>query len=48
MVTKGHVYAIVCEDETTGEPVGILDLSKQSADVMQHSMGLGMMVKPEY
>jgi RimJ/RimL family protein N-acetyltransferase len=48
MVNSGRVYPLVCEDETTREPVGILDLFRQSQDVMQHCMGLGMYVKPEY
>jgi GNAT superfamily N-acetyltransferase len=48
MVDSGRVYPLVCEDEATGEPVGILDLFRQPVDVMQHSMGLGMYVKPEY
>jgi GNAT superfamily N-acetyltransferase len=48
MVDAGRVYPLVCEDEATGEPVGILDLFRQPADVMQHSMGLGMYVRPEY
>jgi GNAT superfamily N-acetyltransferase len=48
MVDSGRVHPLVCEDEATGEPVGILDLYRQPADVMQHSMGLGMYVKPEY
>ena len=48
MVNSGRVYPLVCEDEATGEPVGTLDLFKQSQDVMQHSMSMGMYVKPEY
>jgi GNAT superfamily N-acetyltransferase len=48
MVDSGRVYPLVCEDEATDEPVGILDLFRQSQDVMQHCMGLGMYVKPEY
>lgn len=48
MVDAGRVYPIVCEDEAASEPVGILDLFRQPADVMQHSMSLGMYVKPEY
>ncbi len=48
MVDAGRVYPLVCEDEATGEPVGTLDLFKQSQDVMQHCMGVGMYVKPEY
>ena len=38
----------MCEDAAIGEPVGILDLFKSPVDVMQHSMGLGMYVRPEY
>jgi ribosomal protein S18 acetylase RimI-like enzyme len=48
MVDSGRVYPLVCEDEATGEPVGCIDLYRQSQDVMQHCMGLGMYVKPEY
>ncbi len=48
MVDSGKVYPLVCEDEATGEPVGIIDLFKQSQDVMQHTMLVGMFVKPEY
>jgi ribosomal protein S18 acetylase RimI-like enzyme len=48
MVDSGVLYPIVCEDETTGQPVGLLDLSKQTQDVMQHTMMLGIYVKPEY
>ena len=48
MVDSGELYPVVCEDETTGQPVGLLDLSKQTQDVMQHTMMLGIYVKPEY
>jgi RimJ/RimL family protein N-acetyltransferase len=48
MVDSGRVYPPVCEDEATHEPVGMLDLFRQPQDVMQHCMGLGMYVKPEY
>ncbi len=48
MVDSGRVFPLVCEDAAIGEPVGILDLFKSPADVMQHSMGLGMYVRPEY
>jgi GNAT superfamily N-acetyltransferase len=47
-IDAGMIYPLVCEDETTKEPVGTLALSKHTADVMQHCMGLGMYVKPEY
>jgi ribosomal protein S18 acetylase RimI-like enzyme len=47
-VDSGRVFPLVCEDAAIGEPVGILDLFKSPADVMQHSMGLGMYVRPEY
>jgi ribosomal protein S18 acetylase RimI-like enzyme len=47
-VDSGHVFPIVCEDELIREPVGIVDLSRPSAEVMQHSMGLGIAVKAEY
>jgi ribosomal protein S18 acetylase RimI-like enzyme len=45
---KRRVFPIVCEDESTGEPVGLLDLSKQGPDVIQHLMVLGMYVRAEY
>ena len=48
MVNAGRVFPLVCEDEATGEPVGTLDLYKHSQDVLQHTMGVGMYVKPEY
>ena len=48
MVDAGVIYPIVCEDQTTGEPVGVLDLQRQSQDVMQHVVKLGMYVRPEY
>ncbi|OLD10700.1 MAG: hypothetical protein AUI93_06555 [Crenarchaeota archaeon 13_1_40CM_3_52_10] len=47
-VDFGHVFPIVCEDELIREPVGTVDLSRDSAEVMQHSMGLGIVVKAEY
>lgn len=47
-VDRGRVFPIVCEDESTGQPVGLLDLSKQSPDVMQHVMTLGMYVRADY
>src|SRR5207245_9918651 len=45
---KHRVFPIVCEDESIGEPVGLLDLSKLDPDVMQHMMALGMYVRAEY
>jgi GNAT superfamily N-acetyltransferase len=48
MIDSGLIYPIVCEDETIREPVGLLDLFKQTQDVMQHTMGAGIYVKPEY
>jgi RimJ/RimL family protein N-acetyltransferase len=48
MVDSGKIYPLVCEDEATGEPVGIIDLFKHSQDVMQHCMLVGMFVRPEY
>ncbi len=48
MVERGRVIPIVCEDETTGEPVGPLDLFRSPAEVMQHSTGLGMFVKADH
>jgi GNAT superfamily N-acetyltransferase len=47
-VDSGHVFPIVCEDELIRDPVGIVDLSLSSAEVMQHSMGLGILVRAEY
>ena len=47
-VDTRRVFPIVCEDESIGEPVGILDLAKSEADVMQHVMVLGMYVRAEY
>ena len=47
-VDFGHVFPIVCEDELICEPVGTVDLSKDSAEVMQHSMSLGIVVRAEY
>lgn len=43
-----RVFPIICEDESIGEPVGILDLSRFNADVLQHVMLLGMFVRAEY
>ncbi len=43
-----RVFPVVCEDESIGEPVGILDLSRAGPDVMQHVMILGMYVRAEY
>jgi RimJ/RimL family protein N-acetyltransferase len=48
MVDSGKAYPLVCIDESTAKPVGILDLFKQTPDVMQHTMLVGMYVKPEY
>jgi len=48
MVDSGRIHALVCLDETTSELVGSLDLYKHSEEVMQHSMSMGMFVKPEY
>ena len=47
-VESGRTIPIVCEDEATGEPVGLLDLFRSPFEVMQHSTGLGMFVRPEY
>ena len=47
-VESGHLFPIVCEDELIREPVGVVDLSRSSAQVMQHSMGLGIAVRAEY
>ncbi len=43
-----RVFPVVCEDESIGEPVGILDLSRAGPDVMRHVMILGMYVRAEY
>ncbi len=48
MVESGRLSPIVCEDETKGEPVGILDLWRSPTQVMRHASGLGMFVRPEY
>jgi len=45
---KRRVFPIVCEDESIGEPVGLLDLSRVDPDVTQHVMILGMYVRAEY
>jgi GNAT superfamily N-acetyltransferase len=45
---KRRVFPLVCDDESIGEPVGIIDLARPSPDVMQHVMVLGMFVKAEY
>src|SRR5207245_10831282 len=45
---KHRVFPIVCEDESIGEPVGLLDLYSVDPDGMQHVMILGMYVKAEY
>ncbi len=47
-VDAGLLFPIVCEDESTCEAVGNLDLWKSTADVMQHTMKLGMFVRWEY
>jgi RimJ/RimL family protein N-acetyltransferase len=45
---KRRVFPLVCDDESIGEPVGIVDLARPSPDVMQHVMVLGMFVRAEY
>ena len=45
---KRRVFSIVCEDESIGEPVGLLDLFRLDPDVMQHIMSLGMYIRAEY
>ncbi len=45
---KRRVFPIVCEDESIGEPVGLLDLSRVDPDIMQHVMILGMYVRAEH
>lgn len=48
LVNSGRTFPIVCEDETKNEVVGLLDLFKMTYEVSQHTMGLGVYVKPEY
>lgn len=45
---KRRIFPIICEDESISEPVGILDLSRDQADVLQHVMVLGMFVRADY
>ncbi len=47
-VESKQIFPIVCEDELIGEPVGVVDLFGSSAQVMQHSMGTGIYVRPDY
>ncbi|HZY47333.1 MAG TPA: GNAT family N-acetyltransferase [Candidatus Bathyarchaeia archaeon] len=47
-VDSGDILPVVCEDELIGEPIGIADLWRMSADVMQHAMGTGIFVKADY
>ncbi|HEV2119672.1 MAG TPA: GNAT family N-acetyltransferase [Candidatus Bathyarchaeia archaeon] len=47
-VAAKQVFPIVCEDEVIGEPVGSVDLFGSPAQVMQHSMGTGIFVRPDY
>ena len=47
-VDSKQVFPIVCEDELVKEPIGIVDLHGSSAQVMQHSMGTGIYVRPDY
>lgn len=47
-VDKREVFPLVCEDESSREPVGLLDLFKTREEVMQHVMVLGMYVRAEY
>jgi RimJ/RimL family protein N-acetyltransferase len=47
-VERGRLFSLVCEDESIGEPVGVLDLSKEGPDVMEHVMTLGMYVRADY
>ncbi len=47
-VDKRAVFPLVCEDESSGEPVGVLDLFRAEQEVMQHVMVLGMYVRAEY
>jgi GNAT superfamily N-acetyltransferase len=47
-VDSKQIFPIVCEDELIREPVGSVDLFGSSAQVMQHSMGTGIYVRPDY
>jgi GNAT superfamily N-acetyltransferase len=47
-VDSKQIFPIVCEDELIREPVGVVDLFGSSAQVMQHSMGTGIYVRPDY
>lgn len=47
-VDNRTVFPVVCEDESNGEPVGLLDLFKSGPEVMRHVMVLGMYVRAEY
>ncbi len=47
-VESKQLYSIVCEDELIREPIGMVDLWTLPAQVMQHTMGLGIYVKSAY
>ena len=47
-VDSRQIFPIVCEDELIREPVGVVDLFGSSSQVMQHSMGTGIYVRPDY
>jgi RimJ/RimL family protein N-acetyltransferase len=45
---KRRNFPIVCEDESIGEAVGVVDLTRPGPEVMQHVMFLGMYVRADY
>jgi len=47
-VESKQIFPIVCEDELIREPVGVVDLFGSFAQVMQHSMGIGIYVRADY
>ena len=47
-VESKQIFPIVCEDELIREPVGVVDVFGSSAQVMQHSMGIGIYVRADY
>ena len=42
------MFPIVCEGELIGDPVDVVDPFGSSAQVMQHSMGTGILVRADY
>ena len=47
-VESKQIFPLVCEDELIREPVGSADLFGSPAQVMQHSIGTGIYVRPDY